>query len=145
MKSLIICGGLGTRIQDITKGQPKHLLSINGESIIGRLIRQLNDNNISEHYLALSNTNNLIEEHLTLTFPQNSINFNFIKSKYSNKGNNFLHTLTNINPIDDIIVIMGDNVFFDVEFAKFIEFKICRINMLLVGFNARQLRQRTGS
>ena len=46
MKALILAAGLGSRLQHLTKNQPKCMVSVNNEKLIDRLIRTLISNNI---------------------------------------------------------------------------------------------------
>tara|TARA_Y100001978_G_scaffold50568_1_gene45281 strand:+ start:992 stop:2236 length:1245 start_codon:yes stop_codon:yes gene_type:complete len=46
-EAVIACGGLGTRLKDITRGIPKPLLPINGKSTLERCLEQLSKNSIN--------------------------------------------------------------------------------------------------
>lgn len=52
MKALILCGGLSTRLGDITKALPKVLLDIAGKTVLARQIEMLAAAGVDEVYLA---------------------------------------------------------------------------------------------
>lgn len=48
MKAIVFAAGLGTRIQEISKGKPKALVEINNSTLLELAIRYLSDNGITE-------------------------------------------------------------------------------------------------
>lgn len=53
MKYIIMCAGKGTRWNNYL-GVPKHLIEINGETLIGRTTRLLKENNIKDYIITSS-------------------------------------------------------------------------------------------
>lgn len=47
-RAILLCAGRGTRARDITEGQPKCLIRINGETLISRLLNQLGRNGVTD-------------------------------------------------------------------------------------------------
>lgn len=48
MKALILAGGFGVRLREIIYGQPKHMVSINGQPFLRHLVTMLNRRGIKE-------------------------------------------------------------------------------------------------
>lgn len=62
MKGLILCGGLSTRLGDITKATPKVLLDINGRSVLEYQVAMLAEAGVDEIYLASGHLHQVLEE-----------------------------------------------------------------------------------
>lgn len=61
MKALILCGGLSTRLGDITKALPKILLDIAGKTVLERQIEMLAAAGVDEVYLASGHLHETLE------------------------------------------------------------------------------------
>ena len=61
MKALILCGGLSTRLGDITKALPKILLDIAGKTVLERQIEMLAAAGVDEIYLASGHLHETLE------------------------------------------------------------------------------------
>lgn len=62
MKALILCGGLSTRLGDITKSLPKILLDIAGKTVLERQIEMLAAAGVDEVYLASGHLHEELEK-----------------------------------------------------------------------------------
>jgi len=70
MKAIIFAAGLGTRIQEITKGKPKALLTINGEILLEKAIGFLSDNGVNEVIINIHHRIDLMKDFISSTnFP----------------------------------------------------------------------------
>ena len=68
-KSIILCGGFGTRMGNLVSSEkPKHLLKVGNESIIERLMRQLFNSGINEHTIVVPNRSSSIVKHISNLF-----------------------------------------------------------------------------
>ncbi|KPI01697.1 MobA-like NTP transferase domain containing protein [Actinobacteria bacterium OK074] len=47
-RAILLCAGRGTRARDITEGQPKCLIRIDGETLISRVLNQLSLNGVTD-------------------------------------------------------------------------------------------------
>lgn len=110
MKALIFNSGLGTRLGDYTKEQPKCMIKLyNGESIFERQIRILSECGIKNFIV----TTGPFEEQLKEVAKKYSdLNFKFVKnSEY--KTTNYIVSMYKTRKYidDDMLVLHGDLVF----------------------------------
>lgn len=109
MKIIILNSGLGSRLGDLTKNNPKSLVEIsNGHTIFSRAINILskysNDFVITTGYL-----NNILMDYSEKYFP--NINFTFVHNPIYDKTN-YIKSIDLIDDInDDVILLHGDLVF----------------------------------
>ena len=70
MKAIIFAAGLGTRIQEISKGKPKALLTVNGEILLEKAINFLSENGVTELIVNIHHQSNLMKDFiLNSNFP----------------------------------------------------------------------------
>lgn len=62
MQAIILCGGLATRLGEVTKTVPKVLLEIAGKTVLERQIRMLKDANVEEVILASGHLHHVLYE-----------------------------------------------------------------------------------
>lgn len=115
MQCLILAGGLGTRMQKITKGQPKALLPVGARTFLDWQLEWLRTNGITEAVLALGVGANQIQAHLKDSPPKD------LKVRISEDGPQPVGTGGAIRaalPLlqDDFLVTYGDSfLFMDVK------------------------------
>ena len=76
-QAVIFCGGLGTRLGNITRDLPKPMMNVGGKPFLEHLIIQLKKNGIKEIFLLVGFKNEMIENYF-----ENGKKFN-VKIKYS--------------------------------------------------------------
>lgn len=76
-QAVIFCGGLGTRLGNITKNLPKPMVRVGGKPFLEHLIIQLKKNGIKEVFLLVGFKNNIIQSYF-----RDGKKFN-VKIKYS--------------------------------------------------------------
>jgi len=54
MNAIILCGGLGTRLGDLTRDTPKPLLDVAGQPFVTHVLEQLQSNGVTQACLAVS-------------------------------------------------------------------------------------------
>ena len=64
MQAIILCGGLATRLGDITKSVPKILLQIGGKTVLEWQIQLLKEANVQEVILASGHLHDVLYEHV---------------------------------------------------------------------------------
>ena len=111
MRALILAGGYGTRLGELTKSTPKVLIEVGGVPIIDRTIGKLTDIGITEitintHYLA-----EMVTEYLTSRFPDLNLRIVFEPKLLGTAGT--LKKNIDWLAVDDFIVMHGDNFFTD--------------------------------
>lgn len=62
MKGLILCGGLSTRLGDITKSIPKVLLDVNGKTVLEIQVAMLAEAGVDEIHLASGHLHEVLED-----------------------------------------------------------------------------------
>ena len=107
---VVLCAGFGTRIQKKTN-TPKTLLEINGESIIERIIKSFENNNIKKIIIVIGYKGNLIKKHVYSKFSKN-IDIKFVFNKNPKKfGNTYSLYLGIKNVLSNVIIVDGDLIF----------------------------------
>jgi NDP-sugar pyrophosphorylase family protein len=70
MRAIIFAAGLGTRIQEISKGKPKALVELEGETLLERAIEYLSNNGIDEVIVNIHHQAEMMKAFITSkTFP----------------------------------------------------------------------------
>ena len=114
MRAILLAAGMGTRLRPLTLDTPKPLIKVNGESIIERQIKFLNEIGINEIIIVTGYLNE---------------KFEFLKEKYGvkivhndkyDKYNNIYTMYLVRNYLKDSYVIEGD-IYMNNNFLKNIE------------------------
>ena len=84
--TVILCGGLGTRISDIYKDTPKSLIPINDKPFIDIQIDQYLTQGITDFYLCLGHMGDKIEKHVLNQGYFKKARFKFLYDKTPNSG-----------------------------------------------------------
>lgn len=111
MKAIILNSGMGSRLKDLTKNNPKSLVKISEkETIFSRAIKILSQFEINEFIITTGYLNNVLEDYARDIFPE--INFNFVYNSIYNKTN-YIKSLNLIKEEinEDIILLHGDLIF----------------------------------
>lgn len=109
LKVIILNSGLGSRLGDLTKDNPKSLIKINkNQTIFSRAINILS--NFSKDFIITTGyLNNILIDYTNVNFP--NLNFTFVHNPIYDKTN-YIKSLDLIGDIDDDIVLLhGDLVF----------------------------------
>ena len=125
----LLVGGEATRLQPLSSGIPKALLTIRGERIIDKIIKQFSN---------LENFNfNLIcsvkhEEHWKnyKTNHNNNVNLHFEKSKLDTAG----YIIENLDTMPDRFYCMNGDLLLNVDLSNFINASIQCSNSLIGSF-----------
>lgn len=120
MKAIVFAAGLGTRIQEISKGKPKALLEINNRTLLEHAISYLAHNGISEVIVNIHHKASLMKRFINETaFP--------IPVNISDESNQLLDTgggLLKAKPFleDDDFLVYNVDILTDLDLDKMIEF-----------------------
>lgn len=119
MKAIILNSGMGTRLGELTKNNPKSLVHLDdNETIFSRAISILSKYDIDEFIITTGYLNKILEEYVYKNF--SNLNFNFVHNPVYDKTN-YIKSIDLIGEInDDIILLHGDLVFSEVAAAKII-------------------------
>jgi mannose-1-phosphate guanylyltransferase len=111
LRALILAGGYGTRLGELTKTIPKALVEVGGIPIIDRTINKLNEIGITEITVNTHYLNEMVTEHLTTKFPELNLRIVFEPKLLGTAGT--LKANIDWLATDDFIVMHGDNYFKD--------------------------------
>jgi dTDP-glucose pyrophosphorylase len=120
MESVILCGGLGTRMKPILSGiTPKHMLKIHSETIIQRLLRQLSECGLAYHKIVVPIHDNTLKRHIE-DFDGLYGQCTYVPT-ISNKCGDLLNGLALSKKNSKLVFVMGDCVFLDEDIHSFIK------------------------
>jgi NDP-sugar pyrophosphorylase family protein len=107
MKAIIICGGLSTRLGEITKTTPKILLDIKGKTVLDWQLEKLKKLGIDEAVLAAGHlSNELIKQ---VGESRNGVRLNYaVEKERLGTGGAIKHAWKHIPGEDSVIVLNGD-------------------------------------
>ncbi|SEL22264.1 phosphoenolpyruvate phosphomutase [Methanobrevibacter gottschalkii] len=110
MKAIILNSGMGTRLENLTKNNPKSMVKISDDdTIFSRAISILSKFDIDEFIITTGYLNEVLKEYAVLKFP--NINFKFVHNPFYDKTN-YIKSIDLIHEIDDdVILLHGDLVF----------------------------------
>lgn len=130
MKAIIFNSGMGNRMEELTKNNPKCMVELyNGETILERQIRLLSKNGIKDFIITVGPYK---EQIINITEKYNKLNFTFVENM-NYKNTNYIVSMNNAYKYldDDILVLHGDLVFNNELIKKVINNKnksICLFN-----------------
>lgn len=109
MKIIILNSGLGSRLGELTKNNPKSLVEIkNNQTIFSRAINILSKYS-SDFIITTGYLNEILTNYAEINFPD--MNFTFVHNPFYEKTN-YIKSLDLIHEInDDVILLHGDLVF----------------------------------
>jgi histidinol-phosphate/aromatic aminotransferase/cobyric acid decarboxylase-like protein/choline kinase len=112
MKAIILAAGYGNRMRPLTDNAHKTLLNIAGETIIGRILDGLCDNNITEFVIVTGYRSEELSEYCLKNYPQCSIQF--VHNERFRETNNIFSMALAFEQIaidSDIILIESDLIY----------------------------------
>ena len=113
MKAIILAAGMGSRLKSLTKDNPKCMIKVNNETLIKRVLLQLDSCNLEEIILVLGYKKDILKEY---------INNLGIKTKISYIDNDIYDKTNNIYSLymakeemikNDILLLESDLIFDD--------------------------------
>jgi choline kinase len=112
MKAIILAAGYGNRMRPLTDNAHKTLLNIAGETIIGRILDGLCDNNITEFVIVTGYRRKELVDYCTKKYPRCSIQY--VHNERFRETNNIFSMALAFEQIDinsDIILIESDLIY----------------------------------
>ena len=107
MKVVILAGGLGTRLSELTKTIPKPMVKINGKPIIVYIMEQFAKYGHKDFYIALGYKGSVIKKYFKNRFP--NWNINLIDTGKNNDGGR-LKRLNKYLAENTFLMTYGDGV-----------------------------------
>ncbi len=107
MNAIIICGGLSTRLGDITKSIPKVLLEIKGKTVLEWQTEKLKKAGITDVVLAAGHLNEVLFEKVGLQY--NGVHFTYaIEQERLGTGGAVKHAWSYIDNNEPTFILNGD-------------------------------------
>ncbi len=113
--TLILCGGLATRLAPLSETTPKSLIDINGKPFIEYQLDQLHKNKITEVVLCVGKFGNLIEKTIGNKYKNINIHYSYDGDTQLRTGGAIKKALSLLP--DDFIVLYGDS-YIQISFTK---------------------------
>ena len=110
MKCIILNSGMGTRLGNLTKNNPKSLVKLSeNKTIFSNTIEILSKFKIEEYIITTGYLDNILKEYVKINFPK--LNFTFIHNPFYDKTN-YIKSIDLIPELNkDIILLHGDLIF----------------------------------
>lgn len=110
MKCIILNSGMGTRLGNLTKNNPKSLVELSeNETILSKSIKTLNKFKIDEFIITTGYLDDVLKKYIENNFP--NLNFTYIHNPVYDKTN-YIKSIDLIPKInEDILLLHGDLVF----------------------------------
>lgn len=116
MKAIILNSGMGTRLKDLTKNNPKSLVKINDDlTIFSNAINILSQFNIDEYIITTGYLSDILKDYALENFP--NINFKFIYNPLYNTTN-YIKSLDLIENLDDDLILLHGDLVFNYQTAE---------------------------
>lgn len=117
--AIIMAGGKGTRLGDLTRNTPKPLLSVGSRPIIATIVEQLRRHGIRNIYISVNYHAQLIKDYFTQN-PVDGVDLKFIEEE------NFMGTAGSLSLLDhrpeEPLLVMNGDILSPVNFANLIEY-----------------------
>ncbi|OOY02516.1 D-glycero-D-manno-heptose 1-phosphate guanosyltransferase [Campylobacter coli] len=123
MQTIVLAGGLGTRLRSVVQDLPKPMAPINGKPFLAFVLEYLKKQGIAEIILSVSYKYELIQEYFKDEFHGMKIHYN-IEKELLGTGGAIKDALKFVK--NEVYVVNGDT-FFDIDLKKLVlnDSKIC--------------------
>lgn len=113
MKAIILAAGMGSRLKALTKDNPKCMVKVNGETLIERVLSQLDKCNLEEIILVLGYKKEVLKEYINNLGIETKISY--IDNDIYDKTNNIysLYMAKEEMLKNDILLLESDLIFDD--------------------------------
>ena len=119
MKVVIMAGGKGTRIQDITSDIPKPMIPINGVPVLEREIASLRNQGFTDLIITVSYLGSIIMDYFG-NGAKFGVNIEYYNEEIPLGNAGALFKLK--NKLTEPFLLLNADVIFDVDFNRFVEF-----------------------
>ena len=121
MQAVILAAGMGKRLGELTKGNTKCMIEVGGETLISRLLRQLDKHALSKIILVVGYKAQELKDYLATLQVQTPIEF--VENTVYDKTNNIysLYLAKDYLATEDTLLFESDLILEDVVISKLIE------------------------
>ena len=122
--AVVLCGGMGTRISELTKKIPKSLISISQKPIIWYVILSLIKSNVKNIIFPLGYKGNVIKKYVLKEFKDKNLNFQFIETGKRTEINDRIKRIKkNLEMFENFLLVNSDTIF-DFNLKNFLKFHV---------------------
>lgn len=122
--AVVLCGGMGTRISELTKKIPKSLICVSQKPIIWYVISSLIKNDIKNIIFPLGYKGTYIKNYVLKKFKKENVNFKFIKTGKKTEINNRIKMIKkDLLKYENFLLVNSDTIF-DFNLKNFINYHI---------------------
>lgn len=112
MKGVILAAGIASRLRPLTDNTPKCLLELGNDTILGRTIKNLVENNINNIVIVTGYLQEQIIDYTKKNFP--NVNFEYIyNEKYDSTNNIYSLWMTKEKVIEGDIILLDSDILFE--------------------------------
>jgi mannose-1-phosphate guanylyltransferase len=134
LKAVVLAAGVGSRLGEVTKNLPKPLLKINGETILERNIKKVQELGIKEVFINTHYFPDMIKNCLGKSNLKLNITYSYESELLGTAGalNNFKEYLN-----EDFLIIYGDN-YFTYSLQELIDFHKSKNSQYTIALHYRE-------
>ena len=122
--AVVLCGGMGTRISELTKKIPKSLISVYQKPIIWYVISSLIKNDIKEIIFPLGYKGGQIKRYVLKHFKSKDLKFYFVETGEKTEINDRIKMIKDeLEKFENFLLVNSDTIF-DFNLKKFIKFHV---------------------
>ena len=115
---LILAGGLGTRLKDITLNVPKPMVEIAGKPFLDYLLEDLSRQGIKEITLLVGHKKEIIIDHFGNTFKNLNLEYALEENPLGTGG--ALKSAIEMYPNEDEFIVVNGDTFFGIDYKSFL-------------------------
>ena len=109
--SVILAGGLGTRMGKLTKNSPKTLIKVKGKPILWYIINELLKNNFDKIIITLGYKGKKIKKYVKTTFPNEINKILMIETGIHSSISQRIYKIKDYIDTDSFLLTNGDALF----------------------------------
>ena len=133
--SIILCGGLGTRISEFTNKIPKPMIKIQNKPLIGYVLKKVLSSKCKNIILPLGYKGEIIKKYVKKEFKSDLGRINFFETgKYTSVSNRIKKIKHKLLKYENFFLINGDTIF-DADLNKMLNFHILNDNLLTLSYS----------
>lgn len=117
MQAIILAAGMGRRLGELTSHNTKCMVSVNGQTLIDRMLKQLSTLNLQRVIIVIGYEGDKLKEYIGNRY--DSLNIKYVENPLYNKTNNIysLALTADLLQEDDTILVESDLIFDDNLFS----------------------------
>ena len=141
--AVVLCGGIGSRMSQLTKKKPKPLITVHGKPIIWYVVSLLLFHNIKDIIFPLGYGGNKIEKFIRKNFRNKLNNFFFLKTGEKTEiKNRIKKSIKKLKLYENFIIINADTIL-NLNIKNFYKFHLKK--KLLITLSGVKMRSSWGS